>query len=379
MRLKIILIILFLLFSANFVCNAATQLEVEYPALISNSNPPVSADAPLEQYLKYIFDFGILAGFGIAGLTLLVAGVLYFIGPVTPTAIEKAKDRISGAISGLLIFILLYLIITTLNPYLAIWKLNKLEPIETPQIDTKNPGVNFYSSTDCTGIAQTHIASIPDLGNLKNNIGSMSISHDATQQNYFISILYDVNNYWGKCQYINPNVSCVKPLSSFPSSASIHNYSQTSYGDVIFYRNSFFNKDGGYRRITASEIKKSYFGELNKIFFGKSANPNDCNVPEQEQDCVQYDEKGNCTQKQCPSLAGENISSIKIEGNYIVLLIYYDNKEHTAAQQYAYSYCQKFPTIDDINKKGPQQIKWADIRNRGQNPNYVLIVPVENK
>jgi hypothetical protein len=382
MRLKflLILLILVLIFFANIVF--AAQLEVEYPALINNSNPPTSSDTPLEQYLKYIFDFGIFAGFGIAALTLVIAGVLYFIGPVTPTAIEMAKDRISGAISGLLIFVLLYLIITTLNPYLAFWQLNKLEEISAPEIDTKNPGVNFYSSTDCSGIAQTHITSIPDLGSLKNNIGSISISHDAVQQNYFISILYDVNNYWGKCQYINPNVSCVKPLSSFPSSASIHNYSHKPRGDVYIYRNSFFDKNGGYLKISASQIAqigRPFFGNLNEMFFGPSANPNDCTVPEQEQDCIKWDKKGNCTQRQCPSLAGKNISSIKIEGNYIVLLIYYDSREYSAAQQYAYSYCQKFPTVDDVSREGPNQIKWADIRNRGQDPNYILIIPVENK
>jgi hypothetical protein len=99
-------------------------------------------------------------------------------------------------------------------------------------------------------------------------------------------------------------------------------------------------------------------------------------VPEEEQDCVQWDNKNKCIKKQCPSLAGENISSIEINGNYIVVLVYFDEKIDTT---FSWSYCQEFPTINDVNKEGPKQIKWDAIRNRGQYPNFVVIIPVAQK
>jgi hypothetical protein len=368
-------IICFCFFTANGV--HAAQLEVSYPNLPNNTSPPTSTDTPLDKYLKYIFDLGIFTGFVSVGMALVIAGVLFFLSPVSPGALQMARDRVSGAISGFLIFVLFYLIIVTANPYLAIFQLKPLEEIPPPpQTEKKNPGVNFYSSPDCSGTAETYISSIPDLGNLKNNLNSISISHSPEENIYYISILYDVTKYWGKCQYINPNVQCEKPDSSFPASASIHNYSFSSKGDVNIYRNSFFEQEGGYLKISSSEIGRMYVKRLSDLFFGPSRDPDNCTVPKQDQDCVKWDNKGACTQKQCPSLAEKNISSIKIEGNYIVLLVYFDENKDSAM---SWSYCQEFPSADDINKEGPNQIKWADIRNRGQNPNWLIIIPVEKK
>ena len=392
---KKILYIFFIVFFTclmGFICLPANKisaatLEVPYPSLQKGTF--ITTQSDLAQYLKDVFDIGIFIGFFSVFLSLIWAGILWFLSPAIPEALGKARDRISGAISGLLILTLLYLIITTLNPYLSIFNLNKLDKIPPPEPNTKSPGVNFYKSQNCSGVADTNLTSVPDLGNdLTNKINSVGIVQNPDQKIYYFAVLYDNDNYWGKCQYINPNVSCT-PVSPFAASASIYEYDFNPDGDGVYiYRESFNkisgkeeNKKQGFLKIPNSQIKNLgiAIGDLHKLkFTGNSTNYNnlnDCTVPESEQTCIKYNENMQCIEKQCPNLSGENISSIEIAGNYFVLLVYFSPSD----KQYEWSYCQAYPSLRDVNKDGPQQIKWDAIRNRGQNPNFIIIIPIATK
>jgi len=380
-----IILVIFSYFFTNKVF--AAGLEVKYPTLQTGAT--VTPQSDLTEYLKYVFDFGIFLGFLSVFFSLTWAGILYFLSPAIPSARADAKDRIAGAISGLLILVLLYLIITTINPYLAIFKTDKLDAPPPVEINTQATGVNFYKSRNCSGIADTEAFSIPDFGDLKNRINSVSIVDSPEEEIYYISVLYDNINYWGKCQYVDPNADCT-PVEPFAASASVYPFDFEPNGSgVVLYRKSFNgvggkeeNKNGGFLRITNSQIKNDgsnslYIAELKKLrFTGESSNYErikDCTVPKGEQDCAKWDNKDKCVEKQCPNLAGENISSIEINGNYIVLLIYSDELDKNKPW---WTYCQAFPKLDDKNKDGPQQIKWDAVRSRGQNPNLILIIPV---
>ena len=133
-------------------------------------------------------------------------------------------------------------------------------------------------------------------------------------------------------------------------------------------------KDSGIEWL--SEVPAHWVVTRNKdIFEERLENLEFINVPEEEQDCVEYDTSGVCTWRAPPSLGGENISSIKIHGDYIVLLTYASPGQSCSDTQW--SSCQEFPTPDDINKTGPQQIKWQEVRNNyGVVPNHVVIIPV---
>ena len=380
----------FLIFPFNLVMAEEPQLEIDYPELATGARITYQSD--LTEYLKYVFDFGIFIGFFFVVLSSIWAGVLYFLSPAIPSMLADAKDRISGAISGLLILALLYLIITTINPYLAIFKLNKLEPIPPPEVNTEYPGVNFYKSKDCSGTPESHTTSVSDLGDLKNNVNSIGIVQDPATDTYYMPIIYDITNFWGKCDQLNPNTKC-SPVENFTASATIHKYDFFPKGDGVYiYRKSFDqvsgkekNKEGGYLKISNLQIKNTgsasgYIGTLKELkFTGTSTNYNnleDCTVPEDEQDCVKYNEKGKCIQKECPRLNSENISSIYISGNYLVLLVYFKPGDKPLGP---WTYCQAYVSSEDANKDGPQQIKWDAIRNRGQNPNYIFIMPIKEK
>ncbi|MGA2418403.1 MAG: hypothetical protein ABSF55_04180, partial [Candidatus Staskawiczbacteria bacterium] len=194
---------------------------------------------------------------------------------------------------------------------------------------------------------------------------------------------------------LDPNQSCQSaddPQSggAFAASASVFKYDPSPSGDgVYFYRKSCFEQSGdiettigycnqnsgGYLKVSNNQIENKYKEYLNKLQFTGDNSSGDCKVPEEEQNCVKYDKNGVCTQRSCPALDGENISSIIINGDYIVLLVYKGQGDNDSGP---WTYCQAFPTVDDVNKIGPQQIKWENIRNHvGALPNYMVIFPVQ--
>lgn len=362
---------------------SAVALEVEYPKTITGST--VTSVSDLSQYLKYIFDFGISIGIAIAVLTMAVSGVLYFLSPI-PSALALARERISGAISGLLILLLTYVIITTINPYLAIFSLTPLEKVDITIEEQGTYGINFYKSENCSDEATTYKNSVSDFGDeLTNKIRSVKVVQNKIGNEYYIAILYNNINYWGSCQYINPNNDGCQSAKIDAESASIYIYdfNPSEAGNVILYRESLnsapgkeTNKDGGYLKIRQKDIKNLFWRRLDNLKFTGTIGGKECNVPEGEQDCIEWDKDNKCIKYECPTLAKENITSIKIDGDYIVLLLYIDPKDDT--DNFTYSYCQAFPTKNEVNKIGPQQVKWDPIRSEGREPNYILIIPIIN-
>ncbi len=379
LKLKILFIIFFgFLFLAAglayFTPNKifAAGLEVDYPRLASGEKLGPTTNLP--QYFIYIYKAGIFLGFLAVFISLVIAGVLYLISPVSPDALSLAKDRVSGSITGLLILATLYLIITTINPQLSFFNFTGLGKAPEPPPEKKQAGVYFHNSGDCSDKTTPFAANIADLGELKNKANSIEIEND--NNNAYVAVLYDVLNFQGKCQYINPNVKC-NTIPPIFASASIYNYDFSPNGDgVYFYRKSFFNKDGGYYKVPNQNIGGIYIESLENLQFSGNSRGG-CTVPKEDQDCVKWDKNGVCKEKKCPTLAGENISSIEIKGNYFVLLVYFSP---TDRQYGPWTYCQAFPTRDDINKNGPKQIKWDAIRNSGGViPNYMVIIPVAEK
>jgi len=385
MKKNILFKISIILFCCFFIAlpSAISALEITYPQTATGTT--VTDSSGLAEYLAYIFDFGIAIGIAVALLTLVVSSIFYFVAPAVPGALEIAKDRISGAISGLLILLLAYLIIITINPSLATFKINPLEKIDNPVVNSTTYGVSFYKAGGCSDTPKTYTSSTYDLGDLKNKTNGVKITQNSDGDVYFISILYDNPNYWGKCQYVDPNNSGCQSVDITAASASIYVYdfSPSGGGSVTLYRESFnmvsgkeANKDGGYLKLTQSDIGGLYEVKLSNLKFTGTTGSSNCTVPEPDRVCVKWDDNGKCTQRQCPTLEGESISSIKIDGNYIVLLLYEAPSEEGGLIA---SYCQAFPTKDEVNKDGPQQVKWDAIRTSGYKPNYILIIPIQSK
>lgn len=381
--LLIFLYVGFFCLSISCICAAGTNgLEVQYTTGQGGQN--LNSSTSLPAYITYLFNFGMAVGTAAVFVSFAIAGVMYLLSPASPGLLSNAKDRVSGAISGLLILVLVYLIVTTINPQLNFFNLNKLPPETAPPIQGKSPGVYFYSDTKCSDSSNVYnkysTTSIPDLGLLRNGTNSVSMVEDPNSLLSYVSILYDKINFQGKCQYLDPHKTC-QAISSFGvASASIYTFNYTPSGNgVTFYRKPYFNKNGGYLLIPSSEIRSAgannvYQADLSQMKFS-GVGGGGCSVPEEEQDCVKYDGSGKCTQRSCPALTGGNISSIKIDGSYVVILVYASPSGNNTGP---WASCQEFPTTDDASKIGPPQIKWQNIMNIGNVvPNHVIIIPTQ--
>jgi len=358
-------------------------LEIKYPEITSTGSSLTSSDTPLPNYLKYIFDIGMFLGFFAVFLSIVAAGVLYLFSAASGRARTLAKEIISGAMSGLIIFVTLYLIITTLNPYLAIFKLGKMEGAVITTDNSKEAGVYFHNSNNCSGNAPANTRDILDLGDLRNSVNSVSIIHKPALSLYYIGILFDETNNWGQCKYIDPNSGC-SSKSDFvvePSSASIHKYRYKKYGDA--YKITLNRGDGASTYISGSAIENAgiYIKKLEDIKFyyppGDYTNEKDdldkCTA--EDLDCIGYDQNKNCYKKKCPDASADNIASISFDGKYfLVMLVYFD--PITDAKYGPWTYCQVFSTPKDINKRGPQEVKWESIRQTGKYPNWLIIIPI---
>ena len=382
----------FIIFPSNKV--SALTLEVQYPTITLGGQ---SAGTPtdLPSYARYLFFFGTAFGFFCVFLSFVIAGALYILSPANPEARTNAKDRFSGAIAGLLILALAYLIISTINPQLNILTIDAPAPSPTPAAPPPPPGIYFYNGNSCQDAKNPspYTSSVQDLGQgLRNKVNSARFVQDTKNGNSYISVLYNTINFQGKCEFVDPNNKSCQTIAPFSvSSVSVLNFNSSPNGDgVYFYRKPCFNKIGnpgsplninslvsycngkndGWYESTNSDIQ----GQGGNLFVLNLNQTKFKDVPDEQQDCVEYDKYGNCTGRQAPSLGGDNISTIVVNGNYAVLLVYAGPKDGPSGP---WSYCELFPGIDDANNIGPMQVKWENIRNHGDVvPNYAIIIPI---
>jgi hypothetical protein len=335
----------------------APKLEVEYPEIQGKTLTP---STPLPDVAIYLFNAGMIVGFFAVVASLVWGGVLYAFSGVASLVQKKidAKDRIFGAISGLLIILLTYLIITTINPELSIFKSEKLEEEKISEVEAiKIPGVYFYKSETCDEKENPspRTASLSDLGDMKNNLKSAKIIKDYKnfKNTSFISLLYKNPNFWGDCRYLEPNEVCNQNLSPEYSSASIYRYNfepeEKAGNGVYFFRKpcindkkvdysktdpatksysiqkadfDFKNIDdiinyckhpnvgGGYFYISYQDIKEKinssiiFEAKLNELKMKNSSEPGFIDVPTLEQDCKKYDRNNECSEKIAPTLSG---------------------------------------------------------------------------
>jgi len=105
--------------------------EVDYPDL-----PNVPAPTPeqgLPSYVNYIFNIALALGGLVAFGILIWGGVLYLTSAGNPEQVGSAKKKLTSALSGLLILFAIYLILTTINPDLAVTGISFFQDISILQ------------------------------------------------------------------------------------------------------------------------------------------------------------------------------------------------------------------------------------------------------
>ena len=114
------------------------DLEIEYPKVRTpEGNKTITSGISLPEYIRYIYFIAIMVGGLIALGVIIYAGFKYFTSVGNPEIIKDSKEKILGAILGLGLLLISYLILTTINPSL---KELRLQPLIPPHLLLK-PGV----------------------------------------------------------------------------------------------------------------------------------------------------------------------------------------------------------------------------------------------
>jgi len=408
---RIIVCVLFFSLLSS-VCWAASLEVPSYPA--TQTGTQITPTTELPEFVKYLYEFGFFIGFASALISLLWAGILYVSAGANPTILQKAKDRVSGAVTGIILLALTYLIITTINPAFQFFKTKKLEePPPSPPLTSPSAPVILYKKPNCQGDPKKNEVlflnkSTPSLEDSRfaNLVRSVAIDPS------YLVILYDHPNFWGRCFVLDPKQKCIN-VEPFANSVLISKWGGGGYS--VLLRKSYFQNKDSYYFLSYEEIKQRQDNTMGAVFslkelaFEKKPQfdkeeicfPDDsqneycdlCTVPPEERDCSFYNTKGECIQRQCPfctplslgqplpsaknqlkcpNLEDQNLTSIYTSG-YLVLLVYFDSLKDKPLGPW--SDCQTYPSYEDVNTIGPGQIKWDPIRNRLEDPNYIIFIP----
>ena len=167
------MIFVFFLLAAPVASQAAVSPgdftpQVEIPGFIFNKSDPSTGN--IAYLIRAIYDYAIGIVGILAAVVLMVGGVLWIVAGGNATQIGEAKAWIGAALTGLILALTSYLILTTVNPALVNLKTTKIDSVaelKTGSCTTTVSGVetctNVSDSTQCKppGIFSTNICPMP--------------------------------------------------------------------------------------------------------------------------------------------------------------------------------------------------------------------------
>lgn len=125
-RMFYIFLLVLLLLVSKEVIFAQKELELKYPS-VPGAETPLTTKTAFPVYVKYIFNFSIMAAGLIVFVSLVYGGFRYLTSAGSPSAITDAKDQIFSGILGLIILLSSYLILNTVNPQLLVFRFGEKE------------------------------------------------------------------------------------------------------------------------------------------------------------------------------------------------------------------------------------------------------------
>lgn len=132
MKKQILLIIIFLFFTVGFLSAQENEkyFEVDYPE-IQELKPVYVEGEGFPEYVRYMAYFLITLSAAITVFSLVRGGMSWLTAKGDPAKIKDGRDRIGGAIFGLIIILSSSLFLKSLNPQLI--KMDHLEVVEVEQ------------------------------------------------------------------------------------------------------------------------------------------------------------------------------------------------------------------------------------------------------
>ena len=226
-----LLLLIFFLFSflSPFIFAEERGLEVEYPEI---EGEKISTSTTVSEYRVYIFKLSLIIAAIAAFVVLTYGGIRYLLSLNNPEAMKDARTWIFSGVIGLLIILASYLILTTINPEIAIPEIKPIEPVtgiylingdEKKYISQSTNGISFeatsleFISTEdalySVFICSKEVFDGENSEEIKN-VGSGSISSVSN-----VKSIYFLWNRPGVYLYAKENSGTPPPPRSFQSSS----------------------------------------------------------------------------------------------------------------------------------------------------------------
>lgn len=179
------------------------------PAFAEVSVPTVAgipSGATAAELIAYFFNLAVTVGSFIAVVMMVIAGIDYVMSRGNPSKIEDAKRRIQNTFFGVVILMASLLILNTINPDLAVIKINDLSKEEQSQIDIeglKTIGVYLYKAD---GKSLNLKTSAPSLVSQDFQNKTQSIKFENSESYRFGAVLFSDDDFKGSCAFALSNV-----------------------------------------------------------------------------------------------------------------------------------------------------------------------------
>jgi len=192
--LPIIFLIIFLVFifwSFTF----AQETEVKYPQ-VGGAETPTQVKTALPKYINYLFALSLAIAGLIAFASLVYGGFRYIASAGSPVAMSDAKSQITAGILGLVILLVSFLLLRTINPQLVVLKVGPKE---------FEKGVILYNSLNCQGGPSPIGEEGKEFLRVRRSLSSLEEFNGKTQSVYFYNPGEEME------VYIFPNDGGFKP------------------------------------------------------------------------------------------------------------------------------------------------------------------------
>jgi hypothetical protein len=131
--------------------HAAESVNLIVPIPVVGGDPVTTVPANPASYVKSIYEWGIGLAALLAMGQLVLGGVQYVISAGMPSAKHSAEERMTSAVTGLVILLCIVIILTAINPSLAIIQLPTVDKIvlqgTEPEVIEKAAAVNDQKNT----------------------------------------------------------------------------------------------------------------------------------------------------------------------------------------------------------------------------------------
>ena len=254
---------IYLFSSANLVL----ALEVDFGL------PP---DANLFDYAAFIFAWSMSIAGILALISFAIGAVGFIVSGDNPELTSSSRDRMKGAILGLVLTLSSLIIIRTINPGL-LSPLKQLGPA-TPPTTELGPGIYYFPEHGCTGKRSgPYIYSQDEVSKTLGKISSIEIRDDPEKEIYYGAIFHQTTGLLNSGQ-------CTMPLTSEEGCSDIDekakigastifqiNKGPNPSGDgVTFYSEPFGWKAGqeaGFFKVHGYEIDSSFWKASSEEMF----------------------------------------------------------------------------------------------------------------